>query len=573
MTGEPILIDHDDLFDAAENAFEQGEFERAADLLLRELARNPNDPATTILYARTLHRLKKPLEAWQFFRRARTLAPHLPVVHLMTGVTAAEAEKREEARSAFQELLRIDPHNFPAHLALCMLELDLCMDDREIGQRLTRYGQRLEHLVGLPLDTPDAVDAAADAIGLMQPFFLPYLGRDVVTLQKTYGEWVSRVMQLKYPEAHCRTPRPRNGEKIRIGIVSSHIRHHSVWKIITRGWLKEFDRERFHLFTYSLGDTVDDDTESARRLSDVFVQEPDVSRLIGIILRHRPHILIYPGIGMDPGTMKLAALRLSPLQCVSWGHPVTTGLPTVDIFLSSELMEPPDGEKHYTERLVRLPNLSTCYEPIPLPTPLPKVTVPGVEPGDFSYLCCQNLMKYLPRYDEVFPRIAREVPRAKFIFISFSEEHRSRFSTRLERVFHHYGLDPARHLVFVPPLNATGYAALNAVVDVYLDSIGWSGGNTTFESLPFSRPIVTMWGEFMRGRHTPAILTMMGVDGTIATDLDQYVAIAVRLARDPQWYREISRSMGEERDRVFGDRSPVRAMENLFESICRRKEG
>jgi len=384
MTEGQTIPEHDRLFDDAEEAFEHHEFDRAAELLLKGLSLAPNDAASTILYARTLHRQKKPLEAWHFFRRARTLAPHLPVVHLMTGVTAAEAGKREEARRAFEELLRVDPGNIAATLALCMLELDLCSDEEEIGRRLSRYRQRLEELVSIPLDSPGAVEAAAEAIGLMQPFFLPYLGRDVVTLQRMYGEWVSRVMHLRFPEAVCRTPRPRAGEKIRLGIVSAHVRYHSVWKIITRGWLKEFDRNRFHLLTYAFGDSCDDDTMEARRLSDVFIQETDISRLVDIILRHRIHVLIYPAIGMDPGTMKLAALRLAPIQCVSWGHPVTTGLPTVDLFLSSDLMEPPEGDSHYTERLVRLPHLSICYEPLPLPSPLPRVTIPGVEEGDFT---------------------------------------------------------------------------------------------------------------------------------------------------------------------------------------------
>lgn len=568
---EPTFPDHDTLFAEAEEAFGRNDFQRAAELSLKALSILPDDPATNLLHARILHRSRRPLEAWHFFKRCRTLAPHLPVVHLMTGITALEAERRDEARQAFEGLLRINPSSIAARLCLTMLELDLCANESEIDERLSRYRSRLLDLVSSPLETPGQIEAAAEAIGILQPFFLPYMGRDVLPLQRIYGEWVSRVMALRFPAARCSTPRPGPKEKIRIGIVSAHIRHHSVWKIICRGWLTELDRDRFHLFTYSIGDVVDEDTNEARRLSDVFVQEPDITNLMEIILRHKPHVLIYPGIGMDPGTMKLAALRLAPLQAASWGHPVTTGLPTMDIFLSSDLMEPPGADLHYSERLVRLPNLSICYDPLPLPSPLPRVSIPGVEPGDVTYLCCQNLMKYLPRYDEVFPRIAREIPRAKFVFISFSEIHRRRFTLRLEAAFRRYGLDACDHLVFTPPLNRTGYAALNAVIHVYLDSIGWSGGNTTLESLPFDKPIVTMPGEFMRGRHTAAILAMMGLDEMIASTTDDYVRTAVRLARDPEWYRQVSLKLACSKNRIYGDRRPVRAMEDLFESVCRER--
>ncbi len=66
---------------------------------------------------------------------------------------------------------------------------------------------------------------------------------------------------------------------------------------------------------------------------------------------------------MDPVAGRLAAQRLAPVQCVTWGQPETTGMPTMDYFLSSALMEPPDGDAHYTERLVRLPQLGLCYLP------------------------------------------------------------------------------------------------------------------------------------------------------------------------------------------------------------------
>ena len=79
----------------------------------------------------------------------------------------------------------------------------------------------------------------------------------------------------------------------------------------------------------------------------------------------------------------------------------------------------------------------------------------------------------------------------------------------------------------VPQLQRPDYFELNRVSDIYLDSLGWSGGNTTLESLTFSLPIVTWEGEFMRGRHSGAILKRMGLDSEIATSPDAYIHRAV----------------------------------------------
>jgi len=77
---------------------------------------------------------------------------------------------------------------------------------------------------------------------------------------------------------------------------------------------------------------------------------------------------------MDSMTLRLAAHRLAPLQVASWGHPITTGLPTIDLYFSGEMLEAPDADTHYRERLVRLPGTGCCTTPIKLtPDALPEL--------------------------------------------------------------------------------------------------------------------------------------------------------------------------------------------------------
>ena len=82
-------------------------------------------------------------------------------------------------------------------------------------------------------------------------------------------------------------------------------------------------------------------------------------------------------------------------------------------------------------------------------------------------------------------------------------------------------------------------------------------------------PIVTLPGAFMRGRHSAAILEMMGVTETIARDLDDYVAIAARLANTPEERLKISNRMGAAKDKIYGDRACVTALEDFLEKAVR----
>ena len=203
----------------------------------------------------------------------------------------------------------------------------------------------------------------AAAVGSNQPFFLAYQQQNDRELQALYGAMVCRIMTDRYP-----APAPlrrRSDNRLRVGVVCGFFCWHTVWKLFLRGWLSRLDRRRFEVFGYHTGTVRDQTTTAAAGLCDHFVQGPLSSeQWRETILTDLPDILIYPEIGMDAVTGWLAAQRLAPTQCAAWGHPETSGLPTIDYFLTSAAMEPPDGQTHYTEQLVHLPNLSIYYEPL-----------------------------------------------------------------------------------------------------------------------------------------------------------------------------------------------------------------
>ncbi len=283
-------------------------------------------------------------------------------------------------------------------------------------------------------------------------------------------------------------------------------------------------------------------------------------------------VLIFPEIGMDPSILPLAA----PLQCASWGHPVTTGLATIDCFLTSDLMEPPDGQSHYTERIIRLPNLGLYYEPgyfwesEPSPAALAEAkALLRLLDDAVMYWSCQSLHKYLPRHDEIFPRIAARVPKARFVFIL--PKRGEIFHRRLEAPFARHGLSAAEHCIFLPMLAPALFAAVSKLADVYLDTVGWSGGNTTLENLAYDTPMVTLPGAVMRSRHTTAILERAGVTATIAQSPEHYVEIAAKLGTDTGWRERISRDMAAGKARIYNDLSPIRALEDLLEKWIEEK--
>jgi predicted O-linked N-acetylglucosamine transferase (SPINDLY family) len=178
----------------------------------------------------------------------------------------------------------------------------------------------------------------------------------------------------------------------------------------------------------------------------------------------------------------------------------------------------------------------------------------------------QALYKYLPRYDAIFPRIAAQLGACQFVFIAFanSQAVTDAFRDRLRAAFATAGQDADQHVVILPPMSQRDYIDAVGRADVVLDTVGWSGGKSTLDCLAQNPAIVTWPGRFMRGRHTAAILRRIGCPTTIAGSLDEYVSIAVRLARDPVWRAQVRQAVALGKHLAFGDLAYVRALETFL---------
>ncbi len=531
----------------------------------------------------TLHRVEERLDdAIACYREALRLNPAMTEAHVNLGALSHDGGLLQEAVQHYSIALHLKPEHSAALLGRCMAQLEILYDKAEdIPASRQRYRSHLEDLVGaIRLDSPSRIRAASMVVGSSQPFYLAYQGEVDRDLQRLYGNLVCRIQAARYPQWSKRRPMSPivPGQPLRIGVVSGFFRYHSNWKIPIKGWVENVDPRRFELYAYHTGVKKDAETDIARRSFFRFSEDPvSIDELCRTISADRLHALIYPEIGMDSVSVQLAALHLAPVQCVSWGHPDTSGLPTMDYYISSELMEPSDADDHYSERLVRLPNLSIHYVPPDIQPACAGRAGFGLRESAVLYFCAQSLFKYLPQHDAVFPRIALEAGDCQFVFLQYGKcrQINERFLARMQRAFSCHGLRAEDYVVLLPQQDPPHYQALNRIADVFLDSIGWSGCNSTLEAVGFGLPVVTLAGRLMRGRHSLAILKMMGVEETIAGSIDDYLRMAVRMARDPDWRKQVAEKVRVNAPRVYRDLSCVRALERFLEeavAACARKK-
>jgi len=490
--------------------------------------------------------------ALQALAQATALQPADSEAWFHLGAVYSDRNELAKALPCWERAIALNPLDGRARRQHALALPIVYETEAEVQRWRQRYTENLMEFGEWARQHPTA---ALPGIAFATNFLLSYQGQDDRPLQRAYGDVVRDVVSRVIPQFSQPLAMPP-GPPWRVGYVSRHLYGHTVGKLAV-GWVEGTDPVAFQVFCYHAGTIQDEITDRFRQSSHRFYHLPgrQWEDIAAQIRQDDLHILVYLDVGMDPLMTVLAAMRLAPIQGVGWGHPVTTGLPTLDFFLSSRAMEPPDGDRHYRETLVRLPGIGLYYRPPLLPPPaLPAGLRPPV------LLSCQSPFKYLPQDDALWGEMVARLPHAQLVFVGFAPHSpiTATFQQRLNRVM---SSDRYRLL---PSLPHWEYLALNRAATVFLDVPAWSGGHTVLEAIACGLPVVTWPGALMRQRHAYGILQTLGVTDTVAGDPADYVAKVVRLVTDPAYRTQIQSQMVANAHRLYNNPDCVAALEDFY---------
>jgi len=546
-----------------------GAFEEAADFFQKAVSVQPNDAEIHFRLAAIDQELSNDEGAIEHFRRGLKIDPNNFEGWYVLGEVYTSLGNADEAHQCYQKCLEIEPESLAALWRTTLNLPVVYRSPEEISDIRTRFTNGLqEWRQKLDLSTSSGIRSAVDVLDSYTNFYLPYQGFDDLDLQKKYGGMVRDVTSQAFPRVAQFVG--RRSERKKVGFVSANIHDgHTIQKLFT-GWMALLDRATFETQAIYVGDSTELETTEISQASEIIHRGwASSEQTAQSIYEMGLDALVYLDVGMSPRTQMLAAQRLAPVQCATWGHPITTGYQNIDHFLTSDLMEPEGGDSHYTENLVRLPNLSISYAR----PDLSRAVVPdvvGERSGSPVFLCSQSLFKLLPQFDRVFPRIAKAVGDCEFWFIETRYTHANEiFRQRLNEAFAAEGLRGEDYVTIYPQISFAEFLGLNQAADVVLDSFLWSGGNTSLEAFGCGLPVVTCPGPMMRGRHTSAMLTRMGISELISEDADAYVDLAAGLGRDQTLRATLSEKIKKQNYALYGDREPAAALGQFLNQTIR----
>jgi CRISPR-associated protein Csy1 len=418
-------------------------------------------------------------------------------------------------------------------------------------------------------------------------FFLAYHGQVDLDLQQQYGALLQRLLAVDalestagrsglardQPLSRASPLLPGVGPPARarrIGFVSAFIRDCTVGHYF-RSWIIGLASAGFSVTVFSSEPRDDGLTREIIACGVPVVRlAGDLAAQARTLASAGQEVLIYPEIGMHGGTQALAALRLAPLQCAAWGHPISSGLPSIDLYFSSTLMEPDGAQAHYAERLLCLPGLGTAYRAAGPPPPAERSDL-GLPDGPLLFYP-HSLFKTHPADDALLLAVLQRAPTSRALLFNAEYPEVTRaYQARLAAPLRAAGIAPDR-LHFLPLMPRQRYLQVARCCQAMLDCRYWSGGNTALDAFAVGLPVVARPGATMRSRQSTGLLQAMGLHELIAATESAALDITSRLLADPAWQAALAARIGQQRSRLFDDPAPLQALVEALRAALAAKD-
>ncbi|WP_413172057.1 tetratricopeptide repeat protein [Anabaena azotica] len=544
--------------------------------LLPQLIENINDTGAMLV------RQRKWEQAKSYFQSVIDLDPDCVLAHYNLGCVLQNQKYYSEAISSYQRGLKIDPNYIDAIKNLGYVYYKNGQSDlaQECFQKILKldpnHGETYELLgfiAGEQGKLSDCINLLNEALKInpnnpkLHSCFLFNLS-SLITFtpqeildsaqlwyqQQVVNQWLPTLTH------HNNNKNPQR--RLRIGYISPDFRRHSVSAFI-KPIFQHHDRTQVEVFCYGEVNEPDAITDEIIDICDAWRSTVGLSDLqvAELIQTDRIDILIDLAGHTANNRMIVLGMKPAPIQATYLGYFSTTGLPSIDYWITDQILHPHDTQEKTSETIWRLPRCYVGYEP--LKTAPKVVELPYKKTGVFTFASFNNLRKLTPETFALWSEILKAVPHSRLVLkCASSDVFSSLVAEKIQTPFVEQGIDPKRIFLY------GGYAAdedhlnLYNQVDLHLDSMPYTGCTTTCEALWMGVPTVTLAGTRKMERMSASILHSVGLDDCIAHSATEYVQRAIALAQNPDYLQSLRSTM---RERVL--HSPLLDVKNMASSL------
>ncbi|MGB8840134.1 MAG: tetratricopeptide repeat protein [Aliidongia sp.] len=530
------------------------ELDRRAEALVsfdKALALQPGHAETWNARGITLCELRRSHDALASFDRAMALRPDYPEALSNRATALRELGRHEEAAQELERVLALKPDFDYARGEMVQARLHCC-DWRDYRREVALLEEYVA--AGTPSVGPFALLSASG----------------------------SPAHQLRCATAHAKDhfgvapavwrAAPYRHDRIRLAYVSADFRDHPVASLIA-GLIEAHDTARFETSAISFGpghsDALRQRLERAfEHFIDVGEQsDDDAARLMkqaeidiaidltGYTLHNRPRILVR---------------RPAPVQVAYLGFPGTMGAAHIDYILADRIVIPPEHHAFYREKIVTLPD---CYQPNDrraISAATPTRAAAGLPETGFVFCAFNHHFKITPPIFEIWMRLLHRVE-GSVLWLSGGNAASTR---NLRHEAERRGVAPDRLIFAARVPRPEDHLARHRLAGLMLDTLPFNAHTTASDALWAGLPIVTCPGSGFAGRVAASLLHAVGLPELVTASLEDYEALALRLALEPVLLTEIAAKLARNRTSfpLFDMARFRRHIESAYETMWLRQQ-
>jgi len=502
----------------------QGKGCQTAEAMKKIIEANPKNLDMIFETAYLYDRMQKYDQAELYYKKILDVVQHA-VTYDRLGCLYLKTERMAEAVECLRKAVQLAPeHNgIKNDLANILIKAGNVNEGAQILQKTIAVA---------------AIDPTIHSTYLYHLHMVP--GMDMQAIFDAHLQWGTKHAPMSLADtSHKNTPDPNR--KLRVGYISPDFRRHSV-AFIVEELLKSHNRNDFELYGYGNVEQPDDFTDRFVKLfyryRNIFDMDDD--KAAGIIRDDQIDILVDLAGHTTLHRLLVLARKPVPVQVSCLGYFDTTGMPQIDYMITDEMLNPPETQKYYTEKLAYLPGGICFYRPLtsPEPTPLPMIKNGYVTFGTFT-----NNLRFNSKLFEAWSEILKRLPGAKLV-MGFPGGEDNAVQTQYLKQFESLGLSPDT-LMFTGRKMYLEYLKQYEGIDIALDTFPENGGTTTNDAMWMGCPVISKYDSYMNGRVGLAILNRIGMDEYAVPTTEEYVAKAVELANNPEKLAELRKTLRE----------------------------
>ncbi len=376
----------------------------------------------------------------------------------------------------------------------------------------------------------DAIRRASERGAIISPFQVLTCSGDASLLLQCATNY-----SAKFIEA---VPRPlyagetRRHEKVRIAYLSADFREHPVGYLMA-DLFERHDRSQFEVIAASFA--ADDASDLRKRLVRAFDQFHDIRERNDLDAARLLHgieadiVIDLMGHTKD-SRPKILSYRPAPVQASYLGYPGTIGTASLDYIIADETVAPFEHQAFYAEKIVHLPDCYFVSDPNRhCSARVPSRREAGLPETGFVFCCFNQSWKITPEIFDVWMRLLHAVE-GSLLWLRFDNESAER---NLRKEAQARGINPVR-LVFARRLPASeDHLARHHLADLFLDTLPYNAHTTASDALWMGLPVLTSLGQTFAGRAAASMLNAIGLPELVTRSVEDYEALALRLAQDP----------------------------------------